>query len=358
MIQGKNKRLLRVLAVCAVAGSILIAGQSSTVLGAAPAKKVFTAAVLFPGTPNDGSWGQSVAMGANAAAKKYGIKVSLSDNLNTPAQYQQQGSAFASKHYNFVLIANGSDPDVAVKLAKQFPKTMFCETAVTISNKPKNLCTNNGLFQDGDFAAGVLAGLITKTNHVGVIGGFNFPVLNSEMEGFILGARWINHKVKVSETFINTWTDVAAARTAAQAQIGAGADELFSATDQATQGIYAAAQLHPNTYVYSQYFDTHSQAPKVAITSVLLNLNGFTETTLKWAKQGKLKNRNYVFGPKQGVGKLAPFYNLASAVPAAANKRLKTVESWIYSGKLKPPFLGVSGSAVKYNLSKLPAPPK
>lgn len=349
---------MRLAVGCTVVSSVAFVGGSPAVLGASQHAKAFRVAVLTPGTPNDGSWGQSIAIGARTAASNYGMKLSLADNLNTPDQYQQQASAFASKHYQMVLIANGSDPDVAVKVAKQFPNTFFCETAVVIPHRPKNLCTNNPQFQNGDFAAGVLAALITKTNHVGVIGGFNFPVLNSEMEGFILGARWVDHQIKVSETFINSWTDVGAARAAAQAQIGAGSDIIFSATDQATQGIFSAAQQHPHTYVISQYFDTHSQAPSVALTSVLLNLNFATAQVLKLGYFHRLTNKNYVLGPKQGVGKLAPFHNLSNVVPAVAKRRLKKVQQWIYTGKLKVPFLGNSGSAVHYNLGKLPKPPR
>jgi basic membrane protein A len=331
-------------------------GGSASPSGASSGK--VKVAVLFPGTSNDGSWGQATATGAKAAEAATGAQVSMADNLNDPPQYQQQGAAFASQGYKLVVIANGSDPDVAVKLAKQFPNTFFCEAAVTISNKPKNLCTYNPIFQNGDFLAGALAAMVSKTGHVGVIGGYDFPVLDSEMEGFILGARYINHDIKVSETFINSWTDVAAARGAAEAQIGAGADILFSATDQATQGMYEAAQAHPGTYVIAQYFDSHSQAPNVILTSVLLNLQGCTQTIIERGVKGQLTNTNYVFGLKDGVGQLAPYYNMSpSVVTPAYQSRVEAIKNMIESGKLTVPFLGKSGLGQSYDVNQLPPPP-
>lgn len=357
MITGriKPKRILSRLAGAMVLALALAAcgGSASSNSG-----KAINVALLYPGTSNDGSWGQAITIGGRDAAKATGVHVSYGDNLNDPSQYQQQGAAFAGRGFQFVVIANGSDPNVAVALAKQFPKAFFCEAAVTIPNRPSNLCTYNPVFQNGDFLAGALAAMVSKSGGVGVIGGYNFPVLNSEMEGFILGARWINPNIKVSETFINSWTDVAAAHAAAQAQIAAGADVLFSATDQASQGMYEAAQAHPGTYVIPQYFDSHSQAPSVILTSVLLNLQGCTQTIIEKFVHHQLTNKNYVFGLSAGVGQLAPFYNLAPSVVTAADQtRLNKIRQMIESGQLVVPFLGTSGQGETYNLSQLPAPP-
>jgi len=332
-------------------------GTGGRAIGATSHKASYKVAILSPGTSNDGSWGQDVWGGA-VLARKYVTKVVFVDNLNTQDQFQQQGAAFAQKQYNLVIMANYSVPGALFKLARQFPKTEFVELATAQPNLPKNAATWNLLFQNGDFLAGALAGMITKTNKLGVIGGFSFPALNSEMEGFILGARWVNPSISASESYLNSWTDVAAARAAATAQIGSGADLIFSATDQATQGIYAAAAAHPNTYVISQYFDTHSQAPKVALTSVLFNLHGAVAQIIRMGAAGTLKNKNYVYGSNHNVGVLSPFYNLKSVVPASVHARLNKMEAMLKTGKLRCPFLGTTGQGKTYPLSKLPAPPK
>lgn len=315
--------------------------------------KSYEVAVLTPGTANDGSWGEAVGIGARAARLGHHIQVSYVANLNTPDQYQQSAASYASKGYKLVILANGSVPSILPVLAKQFPQTTFCLYATTVPLTTKNECLVNPVFQDGDFVAGYLAGMVSKSHDVGVIGGYNFATLNSEMEGFILGARYADPSIKIQETFINSWTDVAAARAAAQAQISAGADIIFSATDQATQGIYAAAESAKGTYVISQYFDTHAQAPSVALTSVLLNLQGVTEQTIVLGSEGKLQKKNYLYGPSFGVGKLAPFYKLSSVVSSSAKAKLAKVEAEVMSGKIKVPYLSVSGSGKTYALKRL-----
>jgi len=366
LVQGRGTPLMKqqrrwlagraILALGILASMTLMGVQTGTHAATLHAK-VFKVAVLSPGTSNDGSWGQDVNQGA-VAARKYTTQLVFVDNLNTADQYQQQGAAFAAKKFNLIIVANYSVPDTVVKLARQFPNVKFVAMATHINGLPKNMAAVNLLFQNGDFLAGALAAMLAKGNTLGAIGGFSFPALNSEMEGFTLGARWIKHSMTVKETFINSWTDVAAARTAAQAQIGAGAELLFSATDQATQGIYAAAQSHPGTYVISQYFDTHTQAPKVALTSVLFNLHGAVQQIIQQSVNGSMRSKNYIYGPKKGVGKLSPFYGLANVIPASAHTRLMKIEAMLQSGKLRAPFLANTGDGAKYNLNKLPAPPK
>lgn len=351
-VKRNGKRWALAATTAIAVGFAGIAGPSA--LGSVKrASAPYEVAVLSPGTAHDGSWGQAVSMGAQAAGKLHGVKVSYVANLNTPAQYQQSAASYASKGYKLVILANGSVPSVLPALAGRFPKTTFCLYATTVPLKRKNECLVNPVFQDGDFVAGYLAGLVSKHHDVGVIGGYNFATLNSEMEGFILGARFADPKIKVQETFINSWTDVSAARAAAEAQINAGADVIFSATDQATQGIYAAAESAKHTYVVSQYFDTHKQAPSVALTSVLLNLQGVTKKTIVLGAHGKLEKKNYIYGPKAGVGKLSPFYNLSSVVPKTAKKKLAVVEKDVASGKIKVPYLSASGAGKKYPLKKL-----
>jgi basic membrane lipoprotein Med (substrate-binding protein (PBP1-ABC) superfamily) len=354
----KAHRLLGVTALAFLAVGLTALGASASRTASHAAKADYKVAVLNPGTKNDGSWGQAVDEGALQYGKKAGATVTLVDALETPAQYQQQASSFANKGYDLVIIANGSDPQVVTALAKQFPKTMFCETAATIPNMAKNVCTNNLTYYDGDFLAGALAAMVSKSGHVGSIGGFSFPQLNWELNGFALGARYVNPKIKVSNTYVNTWTDVGVTRAAAQAQITSGADVIFSATDQATQGLYAAAQAKGDTYAISQYFDTHSQAPKVVLTSVLFNLQGSVGQLIALGAAGKLKNKDYLTDFNAGAGKLAPFYDLApGVVTPAIQARLHKIEALIASGKLKVPALAGENQGVTYSLSKFPPAP-
>ncbi len=321
----------------------------------------FSVALLSPGSSNDGSWGEASYDGVEAAATELGVTdLGHAENLLTPDEYTQQGAAYAKEGANLVLMANGSVPQSVIKVATDYPDAVVCGAAMEIpaADLPANACTYDPEQQEGAFSAGYLAALTSKTGKLGVVAGFAFPALTRQVEGFTLGARYANPDIQVQQVYINSWTDTAAAKAAAQAQYAAGVDIVFSATDSATQGIFAAAQAGDDRYVIASYFDSHEQAPDVVLTSVLYNLEGVTKEMIRRGTAGEIKPEGYSFGLDFGVGELAPFYELDSVVPAEAKTKLAEVIADIESGTVKVPdekVLGVEGSGASFDLAALTA---
>lgn len=311
-------------------------------------------AVLTPGTANDGSWGEAVASGAKEGGKEFGAEVTVAENLNDTAQYQQQGNAFAAQGYDLVVNANASMMSVTTDLAKKYPNVKFAQIGY-IDSPAKNVRAVTPKFWEGTFVAGYLAGLVSSNGTVGTIGGFEFPVLTAEMEGFALGARYAKESTKIERRYINTWTDAGIAGSASEAMVAKGADIIFSATDQATQGIFKTMQGKPDHYVIAQYRDKHDQAPDVVLTSVLYGLDDITSTFMKDVAKDTWKAENLDVTIADGIT-LAPFYDLESAVPANVQEKLKKVEADLKSGAIVLPgldVLGVTGSADKVDLTSL-----
>lgn len=358
-----------------VAALAALTGTLVSVSVGATKQQQLQVALLSPGTENDGSWGQAWDEGAKRAASQFDVKLTIVGNLNTPDEYVAQGSAFGSKGYDLVIMANGILYDATQKLAQQFPKTYWVMSPVDFVDRvgeAAKFAPNMGVVdpeqQQGAFRAGVLAGLITKTNVVAAVDGFAFPALTRQPEAFALGARCANSKIKFEQKYINSWNDVVLAKAAAQAFIGDKADVLFAATNQAVQGMYQAAKAAPRpTYVIPSYYDAHKQAPQVIITSVLYNLQGVAYDLIKRLATKTLPPRffrSYTFA-NLGVGRLAPFYNLASRVPAAAKTQLAAIDKKIVSGAIKVPdetrgvngrglnAIGAPNSAAKINVRSI-----
>lgn len=329
----------------------------------AAASSDFSVAVLSPGSANDGSWGQATSEGVDQASEELGVTIDgKGENLLTPEEYTQQGSAFATSGTDLVLMANGSVPQSVVKVATDFPDSIVCGAAMTIAEAelPANACTYDPEQQEGSFSAGYLAGLTSESGKLGVVAGFAFPALTRQAEGFILGARYANPDIEVQQVYINSWTDVAAAKAAGAAQFADGVDIIFSATDSATQGLFAAAQEQGDGhYVIASYFDAHEQAPDVVLTSVLYNLQGVNAEMIRRAVEDEIEPTNYTFGLDFGVGELAPFYELESVVPEEAATKLEEVVAQIKDGTLTVPdttVLGKQGAGASFDLAELSTP--
>jgi basic membrane protein A len=335
--------------IVAVLLALLVASATSATPKAGPV----TITLASGGSRNDGSWTQAWYEGSLQGQKEVGskAKVTFLDPPDTTADYDHAAAAALGSGQNIFVFATAEVPQLTAKYAKQFPNSMLGDVEPPLASYPKNQFSVLPRFQEGTFRAGVLAAEVSKKKHIGVIGAFDFPILTSELESFILGARYVDPSITISRTYINSFTDPAKGLAAAKAQIAAGADVLFSGTDQATQGIYKAAEASPGTLVITQYFDTYKQAPDVILTSVIYNLQGVAEKIIKMAADHTLKNTSYSFGLKDtGVGQLAPYHGNAKYVTAAAKAKLAQVTSAIEAGKLcvpGPEALGKTGSGSK-----------
>jgi basic membrane protein A len=338
------------------------AGAAATGGATAAAPVDFRVAMLGPGTCNDGSWSQATCEGLDQAVQEFGVTIAgNAEELLTPDEYTQQANAFAKEGADLILLANGSVPQSLKAVAKANPDVTVCEAAATIpeAEMPPNGCTYDPEQQEGAFTAGYLAALTSRSGKLGVIGGFAFPALTRQMEGFTLGARYAKPDIEVQQVYINSWTDVNAAKAAAQAQYADGVDIVFSATDSATQGIFAAAQAKgEGNYVIASYFDSHEQAPDVVLTSVLYNLQGVTKEMVRRGLEDEIEPENYTFGLDFGVGELAPFYELEDAVPEEARTRVEELVADIKSGEVTVPGtaeLGRKGSGSSIDPATLTA---
>ena len=113
------------------------------------------------------------------------------------------------------------------RVAKDFPKIAFVFGSGGGPSDP-NVSVFDNWIHEPAYLCGMLAGGLTKTGTIGVVGGYPVPEVNRLVNAFIAGAKEINPEAKVLVTFINSWFDPAAAKEAALAQIDAGADVLFA----------------------------------------------------------------------------------------------------------------------------------
>ena len=70
---------------------------------------------------------------------------------------------------------------------------------------------------------------MSKKDKVAAIGGFTFPAMVRQVEGFLLGARYSKPEIQLNRSYINTFDDAVKAKVAAQAQIDSGVDVIVLA---------------------------------------------------------------------------------------------------------------------------------
>lgn len=344
---------MRLLITCAIAATAL---WSATAAQADELKVAY----LPCGNVNDKSWTQVGYEGLLDAQKdlaKSGTTMKLDYTESQPASKVEAAARdYASRGYGIIVLHCGTFADAAENTARAFPKTtVLYVTAPSDTNWPPNFWYYDIAQQEVQFAAGVLAALTTKSGRVATVVSFDFPAMSRQVEGFILGVRYANDKVKYSRSVINTWDDAAKAKEAALAAIDAGSDVILADTDQAARGIFSAAE-GANVYVVATYADQASLAPKAILGSVLYDYGALVKQMVVNAASGKLeKGKAYYMGLANGFGGWAPNPALQDSIPAEARKKFTSVLDDIKTGRIKVPELTKPGAADTFDLSKLSA---
>jgi basic membrane protein A and related proteins len=317
-------------------------------------------AYLPCGNVNDKSWTQVGYEGLLDAQKdlaKSGVTMKLDYTESQPAsKVEAAGRDYASRGYNIIVFHCGTFADPAMNTARAYPKaTVLYVTAPPDKDWPPNFWYYDIAQQEVQFAAGVLASMSTKSGRVATVVSFDFPAMARQIEGFILGVRYGNEKVKYSRSVINTWDDAAKAKEAALAAIDAGSDVILADTDQAARGIFSAAES-AGVHVVATYADQASLAPKAILGSVLYDYGALLRLMVVNAASGKLeKGRGYYMGLADGFGGWAPNPALQGSISADAKKKFDTVMNEIKTKRIKVPELTKLGDADKFDLSKLSA---
>jgi basic membrane protein A len=146
------------------------------------------------------------------------------------------------------------------RVAKDYPEIAFVFGSGGGPAEPNFSVFDNWIHEPA-YLSGMLAGGLTKSNVLGVVGGLPVPEVNRIVNAFIAGAESVNPDVDVKTSFINSWFDPAAAKEAALAQIDAGADVLFAERF----GVIEAAAEN-SLYVFGNMSDQKDLAPEFVVS--------------------------------------------------------------------------------------------
>ena len=152
------------------------------------------------------------------------------------------------------------------RVAAQFPEIAFVFGSGGGPADP-NLSVFDNWIHEPAYLAGMLAGGLTKSNTIGVVGGYPVPEVNRITNAFIAGAQATNPDVEVKVTFINSWFDPDDAKEAALAQADAGADVFYAERF----GVIEAAQ-QKSALAVGNMSDQKDLAPTNVVTSVVWDM--------------------------------------------------------------------------------------
>ena len=141
-----------------------------------------------------------------------------------------------------LIIAHGSQfGSILEELAPEFPEVSFAWGTDVNTFGLDNVFAYTAAAEEGGFINGAMAGLLTKSNVIGVVGPIEVGDAAAYINGFVEGAASTNPEAEVNVVYIQSFSDVPLATEAAQTHIANGAD-ILTGTAQMVVGPIAVAQ--------------------------------------------------------------------------------------------------------------------
>jgi len=241
------------------------------------------------GSVDDGTFNQFAYDGLVAAEECFGIETNFIETT-AQADYANNLTTILSDSPDAVVTVGFLLADATLETANANPETNFIGVDQFAEEFPDNY--TGILFREdqGGYLAGVLAGLLTESNVVGVIGGLeSVPPVVRYVNAFATGARSVDESINVLQVYNDSFTDPAGGASDAQQMLGEGADVIFGAGGETgSGGVRAAAEAGAYGIGVDQdeYFTTFEEggapgADRLASSAVKrVDLGVFTQIAL------------------------------------------------------------------------------
>jgi basic membrane lipoprotein Med (substrate-binding protein (PBP1-ABC) superfamily) len=290
----------------------------------------FRVALLTPGPISDRSWNGGAYDGLMRIKDSLAATVSHIQT-RTPAEFEEQFRQYGAQGYDLVFGHGFEFQDAARRVGPDFPKTIYVTTSSTTVGA--NVGAMEFAFADASYLAGLLAGAMTKSNVIGVIGGTELPPVKESFEAFTRGARAANPKVAVLTSYLGNWDDVSAGREQALAQIGRNADVIFQNADAAGLGVFQAARETGRALVVGSNADQNAIAPTITIGSVVIDLPHAFLMVAREVKDRTFKPRVIRLGSESDVVTLVVNPALRSRIPEPAMRAVDSIRAEMKAGR-------------------------
>lgn len=295
------------------------------------AEKPLRVAMVFNTTIKDGGYAQFGYEALMALKEKYNLEVSYQESVGD-ATIKDVLRSYAADGYDLVYAHELYFTEAVNEVAPEFPDVKFGVTGYMASSP--NVIALDATNWQGVYLAGVVAGMMTKSNKIAMVTVSQSPIALTMVNAMYMGALTHNPNVQILHLFTGSFDDVVKAKEMATAAIKDGADIVYANAGLGTVGAIEAAKEH-NTYAIGSSSDRSALAPDLVLTSNILDSGRYITIAVEGLINGDLEwGKVYVLGVKEGVEYLAPFNN---AVPQDVKDAVQQATQDMIDGKVPTP---------------------
>lgn len=356
MTDLQKRSMLKVAALSAVAAAALVGcgkkeepapapAPAPAPVAEAPAPKPEPLKIAFAyvGPVGDGGWSFAHDNGRKAIEKEFGDKVvtSFVESVPESADAERVLRDLAGQGNKLIFGTTFGYMESMLKVAEDNKGVKF--EHATGYKTAENMRTYDSRTYEGAYMAGVIAGAMTKSNTLGVVGSVPIPEVIRNINSFTLGAQSVNPKIKTKVVWVNEWFSPPKETEAATSLINGGADVLFQNTD--SPAVLKTAQ-EKGKRAFGWDSDMTAYGPKAHLASAVINWGPYYIKATKDALEGQWASGQSWWGVKEGA---IDIVSIAEDVPADTKAKVESIKKGLADGSFviwKGPIVGQDGKEV------------
>ena len=352
MTDLQKRSLLKIAALTAVASATLVGcgkkeepapAPAPAPAASAPAPKPEPLKIAFAyiGPVGDGGWTFAHDNARKAVEKEFGDRVQTSfvEKVPEAADAERVFRDMVGQGNQLIFGTTFGYGESMLKVAADSPNVKF--EHATGYKQAANQRTYDSRTYEGAYMAGVIAGKMSKSGVIGVVGSIPIPEVIRNINSFTLGAQTGNPKVKVKVVWVNKWFDPPQETEAAQTLINGGADVLMQNTD--SSAVLQTAEKN-GKLAFGWDSDMTAYAPDAHLASSIINWAPYYIKATKDALEGKWKGGEASWwGVKEGAIDLV---SISEQVPAETKAQVEKIKAGLKDGSFsiwKGPIVGQDG---------------
>lgn len=260
-----------------------------------------------------------------------------------PTSIEPAMRAFAERGYDLIIGVGFAQAPIIEQVAKEYPNIHFA-IVDGVSNLP-NVASLVFKEHEGSYLVGMLAAETSKTGTIGFIGGMDIGLIHRFEKGYEEGAQSINPQIRIVQNYVGVtdaaWNNPGKGKEIAMAQIGKGADVIFTAAGNSGLGAFDAVEQagkkdgRATHFVIGVDSNQNMVKPGFVLTSMVKRVDNAVYSIVQDVVSGKFQAGFHVYGlDKDGVGYSMDQFN-KDLIPPDAIQKVEEAKKKIISGEIK-----------------------
>ena len=288
----------------------------------------FKIGFAYIGPVGDGGWTFAHDQARKQLEAQFGDKIETTFVESVPegADAERVLRDLATQGNTLIFGTTFGYMDTIQKLAADFPDVKW--EHATGYKTAANVRTYDTRTYEGAYLAGIVAGSMTKSNQLGVVGSVPIPEVLRNLNSFTLGAQSVNPNISTKVVWVNEWFSPPKETEAATSLINSGVDVLFQNTD--SPAVLKTAQ-EKGVRAFGWDSDMKDYGPQAHLGSAAINWVPYYTQSINDVLNGTWTEGKAWWGVKEGAIDLV---SMADDIPQEVKDKVAAAKAGLKEGSL------------------------